>query len=163
MRHRRRMRVTSRGHEFLHEAHLFETLVAFGRDFRQLRKTASNAAIEAEQNCRRSPISRAPLQIGCTGVQRQEMQMKNLILTQNFGRRLKQAAMAAAAVGALLAGTPAAYAWDQQATGAEMDYSLSREAAGMGSGYYGSYAQGPEYFGGPYSYAHRARSHRHAR
>jgi len=52
---------------------------------------------------------------------------------------------------------------DQQATGAEMDYSLSREAAGMGSGYYGSYAQGPEYFGGPYSYAHRARSHRHAR
>jgi len=145
------------------KAHLFETLVAFGRDFRQLRKTASNAAIEVEQGCRPSPISGAPLQIGCTGAQRQEMQMKNFIVTQNFGRRLKQAAMAAAAVGALLAGTPAAYAWDQQATGAEMDYSLSREAAGMGSGYYGSYAQGPEYFGGPYSYAHRARSHRHAR
>lgn len=89
--------------------------------------------------------------------------MKNLILTQNFGRRFKQAAMAAAAVGALLAGTPAAYAWDQQATGAEMDYSLSREAAGLGSGYDGAYAQGPEYFGGPYSSVHRARSHRHAR
>src|SRR3979411_998584 len=53
--HRRRMRVTSRRHEFLHEAHLFETLVAFGRDFRQLRKTASNAAIEVEQGRRPSP------------------------------------------------------------------------------------------------------------
>jgi hypothetical protein len=57
MWHRRGMRVTSSGHEFLHEAHLFETLVAFGRDFRQLRKTASNAAIEVEQGCRPFPIS----------------------------------------------------------------------------------------------------------
>src|SRR5258705_13982145 len=100
------------------KAHLFETLVAFGRDFRQLRKTASNAAIEGEQGCRPPPLSGAPLQIGCTGAQRQEMQMKNLIVTQNFGRRLKQAAMPAAAGGALLAGTPAAQARGHQATGA---------------------------------------------
>jgi hypothetical protein len=37
-------------------AHLFETFVAFGCDFRQLRKAASNAPIHAQQGCRSSPI-----------------------------------------------------------------------------------------------------------
>ncbi|HEX4556761.1 MAG TPA: hypothetical protein VH249_22410 [Xanthobacteraceae bacterium] len=78
--------------------------------------------------------------------------MKGLIITQNVRRRLKNAVMAAAAMGALLAGTPAAYAWDQQATGAQMDYSLSREvAAGQGFDYPSAFAQAPAYSAGPYN------------
>ena len=87
--------------------------------------------------------------------------MKDLTITQNFGRRFKKAAMAAAAVGALFAGMPAAYAWDQQATGAEMDYSLSREAAGQGYAYPSAFAQAPGYLAGPYNpNGPRLRSHR---
>ena len=77
--------------------------------------------------------------------------MKDLIITQNIRRRFKNAIMAAAAMGALLAGTPAAYAWDQQATGAAMDYSLSREVAGQGFDYPSAFAQAPAYSAGPYN------------
>jgi hypothetical protein len=91
----------------------------------------------------------SPLQIGCAGIQQQEIHMKELIITQNVRRRFKNAIMAAAAMGALLAGTPAAYAWDQQATGAQMDYSLSREAAGHD--YPSAFAQAPRYSAGPYN------------
>ena len=87
--------------------------------------------------------------------------MKELVITQNVGRRFKNAVMAAAAVGALLVGTPAAYAWDQQATGAEMDYSLSREVAGQGYGYPSAFAQAPGYSAGPYNpYGPRLHAHR---
>jgi hypothetical protein len=91
----------------------------------------------------------------------QEVHMKELI-TQNVSRRLRIAAMAAAAVGAVLAGTPAAYAWDQQATGAEMDYSLSREVAGQGYTYPGAFAQAPGYSAGPYN-PNGPRLHAHRR
>ena len=47
----------------------------------------------------------------------------------------------AASIAASLAGMPAAYAADQQATGAEMDYQLSVNAAKYGYGEPGAYAQ----------------------
>jgi len=88
--------------------------------------------------------------------------MRKLIVTPNIGRRLKNAVMAAAAMGALLAGMPAAYAWDQQATGAQMDYSLSRDAAGQGYGYPAAFAQAPGYSAGPYN-PNGPRLHAHRR
>ena len=77
--------------------------------------------------------------------------MKELIITQNVRRRFKNAIMAAAAMGALLAGTPAAYAWDQQATGAQMDYSLSREVAGRATTIPAPSRRHPRYSAGPYN------------
>jgi hypothetical protein len=43
----------------------------------------------------------------------------------------------------VLAGVPAAYAADQQATGAEMDYQLNIEMARQGASNSGAHAQAP--------------------
>ena len=51
------------------------------------------------------------------------------------------ASLPALAMTALLAGAPAASAFDQQATGAERDYALSWHAARGGYGESGPYAQ----------------------
>jgi hypothetical protein len=56
-------------------------------------------------------------------------------------RRLaKWSALPAVAVAGVLAAQPA-YAWDQQATSAQMDYELSQRAAAGGYGESGPYAQ----------------------
>jgi hypothetical protein len=57
------------------------------------------------------------------------------------------AMLAVAAVTALTAGTTPAKAWDQQATGAEMDSELSHAAAG-------NYAYAPRHRSGPYARAY---------
>jgi hypothetical protein len=89
--------------------------------------------------------------------------MKDLIIRQSIGRRFgPKAVMAVAAVGTLLAGMPAANAWDQQATGAAMDYSLSQEVAGQGYGYPSAFAQAPGYSAGPYN-PNGPRLHSHRR
>jgi hypothetical protein len=49
-------------------------------------------------------------------------------------RTLKKAVLPAVAMAALLTGLTTAKAWDQQATGAEMDYELSQRAAGADYG-----------------------------
>ncbi|HEY2138417.1 MAG TPA: hypothetical protein VGH49_21215 [Xanthobacteraceae bacterium] len=73
-----------------------------------------------------------------------------------------KAILTAAAIGALLAGMPAANAADQQATGAEMDYSLSLRAANQGYEYPNAFAQAPGYSAGPYNpNGSRLHSHRH--
>jgi hypothetical protein len=46
--------------------------------------------------------------------------------------------MMAVALTASIAGATTAKAWDQQATGAEMDYELSRQATGNDGGAYAS-------------------------
>jgi hypothetical protein len=67
-----------------------------------------------------------------------ETQMRSLRATT------KKALLPAIAMAALLTGLSTAKAWDQQATGAEMDYELSQQAAGNDRG---SFAQVPSYEG----------------
>jgi len=70
----------------------------------------------------------------------------------NSGARsaFKKAVLPAIAMATLLAGLTAAKAWDQQATGAEMDYELSQRAAGASPS---AYDQAP-------LYRHRTRQER---
>lgn len=56
---------------------------------------------------------------------------------------------------ALFAGLPAAQAFDQQATTAEMDNELNWRAA-SGTGFSGAYAQAPMHQGRVYARAHRS-------
>lgn len=57
-------------------------------------------------------------------------------------RNTRWAIVPALALAALFAGLPAAQAWDQQATTAEMDNELNWRAA-SGAGFAGAYAQAP--------------------
>ena len=57
-------------------------------------------------------------------------------------RTVRWALLPVIAMTALTAGLPAAYAWDQQATSAQMDNELNWRAAG-GTGFDGAYAQAP--------------------
>ena len=56
-------------------------------------------------------------------------------------RTTRWALLPAIAMTALVAGLPAAYAWDQQATEAQMDFELSQRAAH--AGYAGAHAEAP--------------------
>ena len=72
-------------------------------------------------------------------------------------RRLaKWASLPAIAVAGLVASQPA-YAWDQQATSAQMDYELSQRAAAGGYGVSGAYAQA---FPEGRTFAHRHHTYR---
>lgn len=51
---------------------------------------------------------------------------------------MKKMLITAAAMTALIAGVTTAQAWDQQATGAEMDYELSQKTLGNYDGAYAS-------------------------
>ena len=76
---------------------------------------------------------------------------------RNTRRSLRWAIVPAVALSALFAGLPAAQAFDQQATTAEMDNELNWRAA-SGTGFSGAYAQAPMHQGRVHTRAHR--SHR---
>ncbi len=69
------------------------------------------------------------------------MQDRNTTATR---RSLRWAIVPVIALSALFAGLPAAQAFDQQATTAEMDNDLNWRAA-SGTGFSGAYAQAPIY------------------
>lgn len=74
---------------------------------------------------------------------------------RNTRRSLRLAIVPAIALSALFAGLPAAQAFDQQATTAEMDNELNWRAA-SGTGFSGAYAQAPMHQGRVHARAHRS-------